>query len=43
MGALFGSLALDRSHPSLVMVTGMAFCALAALLTMLLRPEQTAK
>ncbi|WP_262505416.1 MFS transporter [Streptomyces sp. TRM68367] len=43
LGALFGSLSLDRSGPSLVMVTGMAFCALALLLAMLLRPERTVK
>ncbi|WP_246113770.1 MFS transporter [Streptomyces montanus] len=29
LGALFGSLALDRSGPSLVMLTGVAFCAAA--------------
>ncbi|WP_406130202.1 hypothetical protein OHQ89_51635 [Streptomyces canus] len=43
LGALFGSLTLDHSGPSLVMVTGMAFCALALLLAMLLRPERTVK
>ncbi|MFB6978503.1 MFS transporter [Streptomyces scopuliridis] len=43
LGALFGSLALDHSGPSLVMITGMAFCTLALLLAMLLRPERTAK
>jgi predicted MFS family arabinose efflux permease len=41
LGALFGSLALDHSGPSLVMVAGMAFCALGLLLAMFLRPERT--
>jgi predicted MFS family arabinose efflux permease len=42
LGALFGSLALDRSGPSLVMVTGMAFCAAALLVATRLRAERTA-
>ncbi|MDX2822798.1 MFS transporter, partial [Streptomyces ipomoeae] len=42
LGALFGSLALDRSGPSLVMITGIAFCAVALLVTTFLRPERTA-
>ncbi|MEE1763529.1 MFS transporter [Streptomyces sp. SP18BB07] len=41
LGALFGSLALDRSGPSLVMATGIAFCAVALLATTFLRPDAT--
>lgn len=41
LGALFGSLALDHSGPSLVMITGIAFCAVALLVTTLLRPDST--
>lgn len=41
LGALSGSLALDHSGPSLVMLTGTAFCTLALFLAMLLRPEPT--
>jgi predicted MFS family arabinose efflux permease len=39
LGALFGALALDHSGPSLVMITGMAFCAVALLVTTFLRPD----
>ncbi|MFI1964575.1 MFS transporter [Streptomyces pathocidini] len=42
LGALFGSLTLDRSGPSLVMITGMVFCATALVVTTFLRPEPTA-
>ncbi|WP_037646454.1 MFS transporter [Streptomyces hygroscopicus] len=43
LGALCGSLALDHSGPSLVMVTGLGFCAAAFLIATLLRPERTAR